>query len=122
MISNRTWDIFSLPYPHNKEKKWDILLHQSQFYLDYVKHYIKVLKKYSKVDQNVAQNLKWLGVYLRSTLFNDILWKVTRIVMLTATGPLVYVATTTTFLSNFYDALEDNLNHLKSIKLKIYPG
>ena len=27
MIRNGMWDIFSLPNPRNKEKKWDILLH-----------------------------------------------------------------------------------------------
>ena len=28
----------------------------------------------------------------------------------------------TTFLSDSYDALEENLNHMKSLKLKGYPG
>ena len=28
----------------------------------------------------------------------------------------------TTFLSDSYDSLEDNLNHMKSLKLKSYPG
>ena len=32
------------------------------------------------------------------------------------------VATKTTFLSDSYDALEENLNHMKSLKLKSYPG
>ena len=41
---------------------------------------------------------------------------------LTATGPEVFVATMTTFLSDSYDALEETLNHMKSLKLKIYPG
>ena len=40
---------------------------------------------------------------------------------LTATGPEVFVATMTTFLSDSYDALEETLNHMKSLKLKIYP-
>ena len=28
----------------------------------------------------------------------------------------------TTFLSDSYDALEDTLTHMKSLKLKFYPG
>ena len=43
-------------------------------------------------------------------------------VPLTATGPEVFVATMTKFLSDSYDALEVTLNHMKSLKLKIYPG
>ena len=42
-------------------------------------------------------------------------------VTLTETGPEVFVATMTPFLSDSYDALEDTLNHMKSLKLKIYP-
>ena len=38
-----------------------------------------------------------------------------------ATGPEVYVATITTFISFIYDYSEDNLTHLKSLKLKSYP-
>ena len=41
---------------------------------------------------------------------------------LTATGPEVFVATMTTFLYDSYDALEDTPNHMKSLKLKSYPG
>ena len=44
------------------------------------------------------------------------------LVPLTATGPEVFVATMTTFLSDSYDALEETLNHMKSLKLKSYPG
>ena len=43
-------------------------------------------------------------------------------VPLTATGPEVYVAIMTTFISNSYDALEETLNHMKSLKLKSCPG
>ena len=42
-------------------------------------------------------------------------------VPLTATRPEVFVATMTTFLSDSYDALEETLNHTKSLKLKSYP-
>ena len=42
--------------------------------------------------------------------------------LLKATGPEVFVATMTTFLSDSYDTLEETLNHMKSLKLKIYPG
>ena len=41
---------------------------------------------------------------------------------LTATGTGVYVSTMTTFLSKYYDAFEETLTHMKSIKLKSCPG
>ena len=41
---------------------------------------------------------------------------------LTATGPEVFVVTMTKFLYDFYDALEYTLTHMKSLKLKSYPG
>ena len=41
---------------------------------------------------------------------------------LTATGPEVYVAITTTVLSNYFDSLVDTLNYTKSIKIKDHPG
>ena len=41
---------------------------------------------------------------------------------LTATGPEVLVATTNAFISDSYDALEETLTHMKSLKLKSYPG
>ena len=41
---------------------------------------------------------------------------------LTATGSEVFAATMTTFISDYYDALEKTLTHMKSLKLKIYPG
>ena len=37
-------------------------------------------------------------------------------------GPEVFVATMTKFLSDSYDALEENLDHMNSLKLKSYPG
>ena len=37
-------------------------------------------------------------------------------------GPKVFVSTMTTFLSDYSDALEETLNHMKSLKLKSYPG
>ena len=43
-------------------------------------------------------------------------------VPLTAMGPEVFVATMTTFLSDSYDALEETLNQMNSLKLKSYPG
>ena len=77
------WDILSLPDPHNKEKKWDILLHQSRFTLKNMKHHVQSLKKGSEADQYVLQNLMWSGVYLRSTLSNTLLQKVLKLVQLT---------------------------------------
>ena len=43
-------------------------------------------------------------------------------VLLTATGPEVFVATMTTCLSDPYDALEETLTHMNILKLKRYPG
>ena len=87
-----------------------------------MKRHVQSLQKGSEAYQYVIQNLKWSGVYLRSTLSNTILQKVLTLVPLTATGPEVFVSTMTTFLSNSYDALEETLTHMNSLKLKIYPG
>ena len=84
--------------------------------------HVQSLQKRSEADQYVVQNLMWSGVYLRSTLTNTLIWKVLALVPLTATGPEVFVNTMTTFLSDSYDALEETLNHMKSLKLKSYPG
>ena len=116
------WGVFSLPDPRNKDKRWDILLHQSRFPLDCAKRHVQSLLKGSEADQYVVQNLTWSGVYRRSTLSNILLQKVLTLVLLTATGPEVFVATMTTFLSDLYDALKETLNYIKSLKLKIYPG
>ena len=83
---------------------------------------MKSLQKDSDSDQYVVQNLTWSGVYLRSTLSNTLLQKVLTLVILKVTGPEVFVATITTFISDYYDALEENLTHMKSLKLKSYPG
>ena len=91
------WDVFPLPDPRNKEKKWDLILHQSRPPLDYVKHYVQSLQKGSEAYQHVGQNLTWSGVYPRSTLSNTLLQKVLELVPLTATGPEVFVANMTTF-------------------------
>ena len=119
---NGMWDVFSLPDPRNKEKSCDLLLHQSILPLEYVKDYVHSLLKGYEADQYVVQNLTWSGMYLRSILSNTILHKVLTLVPLTATGTKVFVATMTTFLSDSYDALEETLTHMKSLKLKIYPG
>ena len=115
------WDVFSLPDSRNKEKRWDILLHQSRFPLEYVKLHVQSLLKGSEADQYVVHNLTWSGVYLRSTLSNTLLQKVLKLVLLKATGLEVFVATMTTFLSNFYEYLEETLTHMKSLKLKSSP-
>ena len=51
-----------------------------------------------------------------STLSNTLLQKVTTLVPLTATGPEVFVATMTTFLSDSYNYLEETLNHMSLLK------
>ena len=89
MINNEIWDVFSLPDPRNKEKRWDLLLHQSRFPLDYVKSHVQSLLKGSEADQYVVQNLTCSEVYLRSTLSNTLLQKVLTLVPPTATGPEV---------------------------------
>ena len=43
-------------------------------------------------------------------------------VHLIATRPEVFVATMKKFISEYYDVLEETLTHMKSIKLKNYPG
>ena len=48
----------------------------------------------------------------------SILERVMKLVPLTSTGPEIYVATMTTVLFNAYGSLVDNMNHMKSIKLK----
>ena len=53
------WDVFYLPDPHNKDKKCDLLIHQSIFPLDYVKIHIKIIQKGSEAYQYVVQNLMW---------------------------------------------------------------
>ena len=70
----------------------------------------------------MVQNLMWLEVYLSSTLSNNPLRKELTLVTMKATGTEVFVATMTTFISNLYDDLEETLTHMKSFKLKIYPG
>ena len=87
-----------------------------------MKRHGQSLFKVSEVDQYAVQNFMWSGVHLRSTLSNTLLQKVLTLVPLTATGPEVFVATMTTFISGSYDALEETLNNMKSLKLKSYPG
>ena len=48
MIRNGMWDSFYLIDQRNKEKKWDLLLHQSILPLDYVKRYVQSLQKGSE--------------------------------------------------------------------------
>ena len=85
-------DVFYLPDPRNKVNRWDILLRQSIFPLEYVNDHVQSLLKGSEADQYVVQNLTWSVVYLRSTLSNTLLQRVLTLVPLTATGPEVYVA------------------------------
>ena len=86
-----------------------------------MKFHVQILQKVSEADQYVFQNLTWSGVYLISTLSNTLIQKVLTLVPLTATGPEVFVATMTIFLSYSYDNLEETLTHMKSLKLKNYP-
>ena len=105
MLRNGIWGFFSLPDPPNKYKKWDILLQQYIFILDWIKHHVKSIHKGSKSDEYVVHNMTWSGVYLGSTLSNALLQKVFTFVPLAATWPGFYVTTITTFFSGSYDAL-----------------
>ena len=87
-----------------------------------MKGLIQSLLKDSKVDHYIVQNLMWSGVYLRSTLSNNLLQKVLTLLPLTATGPEVYVATMTTIISDSYYSLADTLNQMESLKLKDNQG
>ena len=122
MIRNGMWDLFSLPDPLNKEKKWYILLHWSIFTLGYVKRHVQSLQKGSEADRYVVHNLTWSGVYLRSTFSNTLHQKVLEFLSLTATIPEVSVSTMNTFLYDYYGGLEDTLTRMKSLKLKSFPG
>ena len=102
---NRMWGVLSLPNPQNNGKNWDLLLHQYQFTLHYVKHHVKSLHKGSKADKYVVQNLTLSGVYLGNSFSNNIIQKVLTLVQLADTGHEVYVATMPTFLYNSYDIL-----------------
>ena len=51
MIKNGMWDFFSLPDPRNKDKNWDILIHQYILPLDYVKRHVQSLQKGSEENQ-----------------------------------------------------------------------
>ena len=115
-------DVFSLPYPINKENKWGILLHQSRFPLYYMKRHVNSLQKGSKGDKYMVQNLTWSGAYLRITFSSDFIQQVLKLVSLTATGPEVYIATMITVLSGSYDSLVETINHMKSLKLRDHPG
>ena len=115
--------LLSITDPLNKEKKWDLFLHQSIFPLEYLKLHLYSLQKDSEDDHYVVQNLMCSGVYLRSTLSNTLLQKVLILVLLTETGTEVYFSTMTTILSYYYYYyLLDILNHIKILKLKDHPG
>ena len=122
MIRNGMWDVFSITEPQNKEKEWDLLLHNSKFPLEYVKGLVQSLLKGSDSDQYIVQNLTWSGVYQRSTLSNDLLQKELTLVPLTSTGPEVYVTTMTTIIFGSYYYLVDTLNQMKSLKPKDNQG
>ena len=87
-----------------------------------MKIHLQSLQKVSEADQYMVHNLMWSVVYLRSTFSNTIIQKILTLAPLTATVPGVFFSTMTIFLSESYYALEEALTHMKSIKLKSYPG
>ena len=62
------WDVFLLPETFNKEKKWDLLIHQYRFLLEYMKRHVQSFQKEYEAYQYFVQNLKWPVVYLRSNV------------------------------------------------------
>ena len=70
----------------------------------------------------MVQNLTWSGVYLRINFSYALLRKVLKLVLLTETGPEVYVDTITTVISSSYAYLDLPLNHFKCLKIKYHPG
>ena len=50
------WDGLSLPDPRNRQKKWDLIIHNSRFPLEYVKRHVLSLKKGSEANQYVASD------------------------------------------------------------------
>ena len=74
MIRSGVWDVFSITDPGKQKKKHNLLLHQYWFPLECIKWHVKSLYKVSKVDQYVAQNLPWSGVYSEE-IFQMILFR-----------------------------------------------
>ena len=87
-----------------------------------MKLHVESLQIGSEADQYMTQNLTWSGVYLRIIFSNNLLQKVLTLNPLTATVPEVFVAIMTIFLSYDYDSLGKTLTHMKSLKIKSYPG
>ena len=83
-----------------------------------MKRHVHSLQKGYEVDQYVVQKLIWSGMYLRSNLSYALLYKILKLVPLTATVTEVYVPTTTSAISDSYDSLVDTLNHTKSLNIK----
>ena len=86
-----------------------------------MKRHVKSLQKSSEADQCVVHNLMGSGVYLRITLSTTLLHKLWTLMLLTATGPEVFVTNMNTFLYDSYDALEETITHMKSLKFKDHP-
>ena len=80
-----------------------------------MKRHVQSLQKGSEAHQYVVQNLTWSGVYPCSNLSNTLLQRVMTLVLLTANGHEVFVATMNTFLSDYYNALEETITHIRSI-------
>ena len=74
----------------------------------------------SEMYQYVVHNLTWSGVKLRSTFSNTLLQKVLAMLILTETGPKVYISTTENILFESNDDLEETLNSLNNLKLRRY--
>ena len=68
-IRNGKWDGLSLPDPHNKEKKCNIILHHSRFPLEYVKRHVRRLQKGFEANQYVASDWDNMEQVIRKTIW-----------------------------------------------------
>ena len=67
MIKNGTWGVFCLSGTSQLRETWDIFLNKYIFNMDDVKLYINDLRRGSKADNYMVQNLTWKGVYSSSS-------------------------------------------------------
>ena len=74
--------------------------------------HVQSVQRGSEADQYVVQNPTWSGVYMISNLSNIILQKVLTLLLLTATGPEVFV--------NIRDKYLKNEETTPSIRFHIY--
>ena len=70
----------------------------------------------------MVHNLIYSGLYPRITLSNYLIQRIITLVPLTVTELEVYLVTMNNFIYDFYESLEEAMDHLNSIKLNGYYG